>query len=225
MARDVWVRRQYVVLAGIKGVYIKDMFASKLYKLRRCVFTWQKVIEDYLQNNDIRIVGIGLSYANMDNWQPCNIRNYIWSLRQKIGDGLISYIWVAELQKRLTLHYHVGLIVKKGTDIPIPDSSGMWIFGTSNIKTVPNVFYLVEHSAKGGYQKDYSKFPKGARCYGYSFCGNKIMNTMYKEYIGLEDNKKNDSEGMVYAGSSILKKTAELMKKTEERYLGLDKNV
>jgi hypothetical protein len=105
---------------------------------------------------------VRLSYAGVEDWQKGHLRAYIVRLRKVCGDGLRAYAWCAELQKRGAVHYHLMLVVLKGTNVPTPDA-GMWVHGSSNIQTGRSVFYLCTYTGKE-YQK-VGKFPKGMRMY------------------------------------------------------------
>jgi hypothetical protein len=78
---------------------------------------------------------------------------------------LLSYCWVAELQKRGAIHYHVLLLVKRGTDVPLPDKSGMWTHGCSNRESVRSPWYILKYASKG----DTGSYPQGARILGASW--------------------------------------------------------
>jgi hypothetical protein len=64
---------------------------------------------------------------------------------------------------RGAVHYHIILVCKKGTRVPIPDKSGMWKHGMSKIETAKTVYYLCSYLKKS-YQKE-GEFPKGMRMY------------------------------------------------------------
>jgi hypothetical protein len=107
---------------------------------------------------------ITLTYKGVDDWQPKDITSFIRKMRTKLGDGLLAYCWVAELQKRGALHYHVLVWVKKGTRIPYPDKAGWWTGGMTSIVKARSPYYVLTYVSKE-YQKDFDKFPKGARVY------------------------------------------------------------
>lgn len=137
---------------------------ARLAKMRRRVFAWADTLKGYLNNiQDYRKVMITLTYAGVDDWKPNDIRDYMKALKRKLGRDLIACAWVAELQKRGAVHYHVILVCKKGTLIPKPDDSGMWKHGLSRIETAKTVFYLCSYLKKE-YQKE-GEFPKGMRMY------------------------------------------------------------
>ena len=111
-----------------------------------------------------RLMMVGLTYKPGLDYQPNDIRDYMSKVKRKLGDRLLGYVWVAELQARGTMHYHVLLYLKKGTLLPLPDKSGMWPHGSSSVCTAKSPYYVLAYTKKA-YQKDYDKFPVGARAY------------------------------------------------------------
>lgn len=160
---------QTVVLKNtVTGEQIElDRDQIRISKLRRRVFGWANTIKDYLpgygQGKDYRKVMITLTYADVAGWRPNHIRDYIKEFKRRLGDNLIALAWVAELQERGAVHYHVMAVAKKGTRIPMPDKSGMWKHGMSRVETARSVFYLCSYLKKA-YQKK-GDFPHGMRMY------------------------------------------------------------
>ncbi|NPV75545.1 MAG: hypothetical protein HPY59_04135 [Anaerolineae bacterium] len=146
---------------------ILDKLEMRLSRMRRRIFTWANTIKDYLPNIGLgryyRKVMITLTYAEIEGWKPNHIRDYMKELKRRLGIDLIAYAWCAELQARGAVHYHIELICKKGTIIPMPDKSGMWKHGLSKIETAKTVFYICSYMKKS-YQKA-GEFPKGLRMY------------------------------------------------------------
>lgn len=83
------------------------------------------------------------------------------TLRKTVGESFLAYGWVAELQKRGAVHYHIYCAVTAKTIIPKPDSSGMWPYGMSRVETRKSPYYLLSYASKK-HQK-IGKFPKGMR--------------------------------------------------------------
>lgn len=111
---------------------------------------------------------ITLTYADGDDWQPEHIKEFLRLPRQylKRRGFDMPYVWVAELQKRGAIHYHVLLWLPKGEKLPKPDRQGWWPYGMSRIeKARSSVGYLVKYASKGA---EGAKLPDGARMYG---CG------------------------------------------------------
>jgi len=92
-----------------------------------------------------------------------------WSGRKKLRhqSGVkLPYVWVAELQKRGAVHYHVLLWIPRRWRIPAPDKKGWWKHGSSNVTRVRNpVGYVAKYASKFE-SKGQAEFPKGLRLHG-----------------------------------------------------------
>lgn len=155
-----------VVIKNISsGEYITlDKREARLSKMRRRIFSWADTLKDYLdETQKYRKVMVTLTYTGVEDWRPNHIRDYMKALKRKLGENLIASAWVAELQERGAVHYHINLVCKKGTRIPTPDKSRMWKHGMSRIETAKTVYYLCSYLKKS-YQKE-GDFPKGMRMY------------------------------------------------------------
>jgi hypothetical protein len=84
-------------------------------------------------------------------------------LRKQLRGNLLAYAWVAELQERGAVHYHVILVVNRGTSIPMPDKAGWWTWGSTKIQSANTPFYIAKYTGKE-YQKE-GPFPKGLRMF------------------------------------------------------------
>lgn len=149
-----------------------DSFKNRLWRLRTALHSWVDIIENINEKGvSLEKKMITLTYAKAEDWQPKQITKYTKFLRRFLGDSLYSYAWVAELQERGAIHYHIVAYVKKGVKIPHPDKPVghknfiAWEHGLSNIKTCQKPAYLVSYLGKEK-QKDFHKFPLGARAYG-----------------------------------------------------------
>lgn len=128
-----------------------------------------------------------LTYA-CDNrqWRPEHISRYLDALRRwhysRTGSKTIRYAWVAELQERGVIHYHVVVWLQAGLTPPKPDTpwrrtdkrgtvhheGPMWPHGMSNrLKSTAPVAYLMKYASKIE-SKNVGRFPHGARIHG---CG------------------------------------------------------
>lgn len=126
-----------------------------------------------------------LTYAGTNaNWRPEHISRYLDALRKwhyaRTGSKTVRYAWVAELQKRGVIHYHVivwldaGLTPPKG-DMPwrSTDRKGlvqwhppMWPHGMSRRdKSTAPVAYLMKYASKVE-SKNVGSYPHGARIHG-----------------------------------------------------------
>lgn len=138
--------------------------AARLRRVQRRVKAWAEVIQPYIDNQaNYRLVMVTLTYADVDGWKAGHIRSFMLKVKKELGSGLLSYAWVAEMQKRGAVHYHVLLLVKKGTKIEKPDQAGWWPWGMSKIETARSPFYVLTYTGKE-YQK-MSQYPKGLRVF------------------------------------------------------------
>ena len=101
-------------------------------------------------------------YQKSEGWEPNHIREFMLKLRKVLGAKLWAYAWVAEMQERGTPHYHVLVYVAPGTDVPAPDTSGLWSHGCTERKTAKKPWYIVKYAGKE-YQKE--GLPYGARMF------------------------------------------------------------
>ena len=118
------------------------------------------------------------------NWRPEHISRYLDALRRwhyaRTGSRTTRYAWVAELQERGVIHYHVIVWLSAGLVPPKPDTAWrrtdkrgnvtheppMWPHGMSNRQrsTAP-VAYLMKYASKIE-SKTVGSFPHGARIHG-----------------------------------------------------------
>lgn len=128
-----------------------------------------------------------LTYAGDNNaWRPEHISRYLDALRRwhyaRTGSKTVRYAWVAELQQRGVIHYHVVIWLAGGLTPPKADTAWrrtdrrglahveppMWPHGMSNrLKAKAPVAYLMKYASKVE-TKNVGSFPHGARIYG---CG------------------------------------------------------
>lgn len=115
-----------------------------------------------------------LSYRPGVEWKPHDIKRVTSWLKRRYADRLLSYAWVAELQARGAIHYHMLVTLSSGS-LKFLDRSQKakkhgrefvpWPFGSGNVKKAKSVHYLSKYIGKE-HQKDYCRMPKGARCFG-----------------------------------------------------------
>lgn len=112
---------------------------------------------------------ITLTYAKLDGWRAGHFSKFRDALRQwcKRRGIKCRFVWVAELQKRGAVHYHVVVWLPKGEFLPFADAQGWWPHGKTNIKTAQSpISYIAKYASKttalevGGY-------PRGARMHGH----------------------------------------------------------
>ena len=110
---------------------------------------------------------ITLTYERSDAWAPQHIKEFIRLCRQysQRRGHPFPYVWVAEMQKRGAIHYHVMIWLPRGVRLPKPDRQGWWKHGMSRIEKARSVGYLVKYASKGA---EGPRLPESARMFG---CG------------------------------------------------------
>lgn len=129
-----------------------------------------------------------LTYAAPKNdnrdWRPEHISRYLDALRRwhyaRTGSKSLRYAWVAELQERGVLHYHVIVWLEGGLTPPKGDQPWksvdrkgltvwhppMWPHGmTRRDKSRSPVAYLMKYASKVE-SKNVGSYPRGARIHG-----------------------------------------------------------
>lgn len=124
------------------------------------------------QGQRTRPAMITLTYGPDDFWRPRHLSEFLKNARNWLARrGLkLRYCWVAEMQKRGVVHYHiiVWLPVVNGQPVrlPKPDDSGWWPHGMSEIKWARKAAgYLAKYTSKGQDVGD-PPFPCGIRISG-----------------------------------------------------------
>lgn len=143
-----------------------DQKAARLKRLRRSV-TWAARLFGFkLGTRTHKPAMLTLTYRDVDGWEPRHISELLKRTRQwmdRRGHAL-RYVWVAELQKRGALHYHVLLWLPRGLTLPKPDKQGWWPHGHTRIEWARNAIgYLCKYVSKFD-ESDH--LPKGARLHG-----------------------------------------------------------
>ena len=84
-----------------------------------------------------------------------------WLQRRSVR---FCYVWVAELQQRGALHYHILVWLPFGLTLPKPDKQGWWPHGSTRIEWARHpIGYLVKYASKFDIK---CGLPKGARLHG-----------------------------------------------------------
>lgn len=115
---------------------------------------------------------VTLTYKRIDDWRASHVRDAIERYRQWCRRRGIAcrYTWVAELQKRGAMHYHLLAWLPHGVTMPQwdrqPDArrAAFWAHGMTNTERARSgVGYLMKYLSKLG---GFHRFHKGARLYG-----------------------------------------------------------
>ena len=154
-----------------QGLCLLNTAASRLFRLRKTVLNSARIITDRLAESvagrKYRALFVTLTYAPGSEWKAGHIAEYMdrvkqWLKRQGVP---IRYVWVAELQKRGAVHYHVMLWVPRHLTLPKSDRRGWWSHGLTNTQVARKpVGYMAKYASK--LESKEGKFPSGIRLHG-----------------------------------------------------------
>ena len=180
-----------------------DQFQKRLTKMQQRIVAWAELVEEFRRGKKTRMLMITLTYKKVEGYSQGDIRKYVKALKQKYGKKILAWAWVAEIQERGAVHYHMMLVIPKGTHFAYPDESGMWIHGSTSVISARKPYYLVKYTGKK-YQKDLSRYPKGCRLYATSIrFGGEREKELYRKLSGIEGEGVRRDEGWKYVGSSV----------------------
>lgn len=109
---------------------------------------------------------VTLTYRGVHDWQPRHISKCLKAARRwcHLRGVPFRYLWVAELQQRGALHYHLAIWLPKRLQLPMFDKQGWWPHGMTQRVIAKNaVGYLMKYLSK---ISPFHEFPKGVRLYG-----------------------------------------------------------
>jgi hypothetical protein len=107
-----------------------------------------------------------LTYRDVDGYEPRHISELLKRIRHwlKHRRCRLRYVWVAELQQRSALHYHVVIWLPRGLTLPLPDKQGWWPHGLTRIEWARKpVAYLLKYTSKFDTKQE---LPYGVRLHG-----------------------------------------------------------
>ena len=143
-----------------------DRDKARHTRLKRSILVAAKLFEHSFRGFRMRPAMLTLTYRDVDGFAPRHISELLKRIRQWLerrGRGFY-YVWVAELQKRGALHYHIVIWLPKGLTLPKPDKQGWWPHGSTRIEWARHpVGYLIKYASKFDIQ---GGLPKGARLHG-----------------------------------------------------------
>ena len=143
-----------------------DQDQARLTRMRRSVNVAARLFHHVLGTRRYRPAMLTLTYRDVDGFEPRHVSGLLKCIRawlQRRGFCL-HYVWVAELQQRGALHYHVLVWLPKGLTLPKPDKQGWWPHGSTRIEWARNaVGYLCKYVSKFDTKQ---ALPKGARLHG-----------------------------------------------------------
>lgn len=145
-----------------------DRHKSRMRRKKCGTITAARLLQEQMQQGGhrYRVCMVTLTYALVGLWEPRHIVAFLRCCREYLRRRGYDfrYTWVAELQKRGAVHYHVLIWLPKGLTLPKPDKRGWWPHGSTRIEWVRNaVGYIAKYAAKPEIIID---FPKGLRICG-----------------------------------------------------------
>lgn len=144
----------------------------RIKRLKRSVWQSGKWHEIQTQGRrPARCWFVTLTYRGVSDWRPDHIKEAINAFRRwcKSVGAPCAYTWVAELQGRGAVHYHLLAWLPRHLVMPQWDRSkgnraAFWPHGMTNTqKALAGVGYLMKYLSKLG---ELTRFPKGLRLYG-----------------------------------------------------------
>lgn len=151
-----------------KAFFIVERVKSRLRKMRHGVITSARLLDEQSRQGGRRIapVLVTLTYRPGEAWNGRHISDTLAAARQwhkRLGLRM-RYVWVAEMQQRGAVHYHVMFWLPHGYKLPMFDKRRWWPYGMSNTERARNaVGYCAKYASKG---EDGPAFPRGIRISG-----------------------------------------------------------
>lgn len=150
--------------------FVLDKSARRLAKLRMNVgFAARAQAVTGKRAHREQAVMVTLTYAgDNSDWKPEHLTGAIHAFRQWCNRRgfRCRYVWVAELQKRGVIHYHLLAWLPVSECMPMWDRRGWWPHGMTKTERARNaVPYLLKYLSKDA-SKSFGSFPCGARIYG-----------------------------------------------------------
>lgn len=158
------------------GVFVPDPARAKLARLRRSVGASARCHGAH-EVIYPKVVMVTLTYrGGNEAWQAKHVTEFVKRVREWLARRHLAmrYVWVAELQKRGVIHYHVALWLPEATVLPKPDEQGWWPHGMTRIETARHaVGYLMKYLSKGN-EAACGSLPLGARSHGRGGLGERF---------------------------------------------------
>lgn len=152
------------------GVLVEiDRQAARLGRMRRSVLTITRLIpQGHPPGSRWRPTMVTLTYAKVGDWSPDHISEFFHRLRSwaRARGVVLPYVWVAELQERGAVHYHVLVWVPVRFCLPKADRRGWWRHGSTRTEAARCAGgYLAKYVSKA--ESCEGAFPRGLRLSGF----------------------------------------------------------
>ena len=152
------------------GAFVLDSAARRHSGLRMAVGFAARAhaVSEKGHRSDVAwMVTLTFAGTNAD-WRPTHLTGALSAFRMwcKRKGFACRYVWVAELQQRGVIHYHIAAWLPVGVSMPFWDTKGWWSHGMSNrIRARHATAYLMAYLKKDQIAER-GALPKGARNYG-----------------------------------------------------------
>lgn len=184
------VKHKPVVYNGATGVFFEvDHRRQRMSGLRRSTYWATKALENAQREIGGKLVMYTLTYRPDVVHSNTHMGRFMDWLRTEQGDPL--YCWVAELQKRGAVHYHVLALLPKGITPRSPSKNRRskigtawgWPYGRTHIlRGVKYPHYIQKYISKGD-DGDGNEYPANCRTFGA--CHKRLGN-----YLSSDDIKR-----------------------------------
>jgi hypothetical protein len=191
---------------------------KRVKNLRKSIAVASRWIEANQKSKRGNVVLCTLTYRETHDWRADHISAFTHRVRQWYKrihpHDQLKYVWVAELQARGAVHYHVIFWLPKGTFLPKADKRGWWPHGSTNNKTATKpVGYLMKYASKTT-EDNVKGYPRGCRMYGAGGLGDTGRKckrwTMWPSYIR-QNASVNDPWRRKGGGGFINRETGEIL--------------
>lgn len=143
----------------------EDRQRARLARLRNRVYWAIQCVSRETQTEGTIPIGITLTYRDVDAWRPGHISEFMKWCRVEFSK---TYVWVAELQKRGAMHYHVLTTRRHDQVWNKSEIEFQWYNGLVWVTDhIEKPFYMMKYLQKGK-QKNGREYPRGARIVGYA---------------------------------------------------------
>lgn len=147
-----------------------DRASTRLKKMSHGVKTAARLMGEVCTRRGFRYRAamVTLTYRPGENWRGRHVAEFLNTARKftnRAGHDF-RYVWVAEMQERGAVHYHILVWMPVGFRLPKPDDRGWWPYGATKIEWARKcVGYLAKYASKGQ-EEGAPQFPKGIRITG-----------------------------------------------------------
>jgi hypothetical protein len=165
---------------GAQAFHVVERIKTRLRRMKHGTITASRLINEAMGRGGFRFRAamVTLTYAPGHTWEPQHLSATLKAARQwhqRLGIRM-RYVWVAEMQERGAVHYHLIFWLPRGYKLPLFDRRGWWPYGSSNAEWARNaVGYLAKYASKGD---EGAAFPRGIRisgCGGLEPEGRRVM--------------------------------------------------